>query len=36
LQSFCKTITEFIEYVESLILRVLIKLNESNTCSGFV
>jgi len=36
LQSFCKTITEFIEYVELLILRVPIKLNESNTCSGFV
>lgn len=36
LQAFCKTINQFIQYIESLILYEPIKLNEFNTCSGFV
>ena len=36
LQSLCKTINQFIKYIESLILYDPIKLNEFNVCSGFV
>jgi len=36
LQSLCKTINQFVEYMESLILYNPIKLNEFNLCSGFV
>jgi hypothetical protein len=36
LQTFCKTINQFMEYIESLILYEPIKLNEVNGCSGFV
>jgi hypothetical protein len=36
LQAFCKTINQFIEYIESLILYDSIKLNGFNACSGFV
>jgi hypothetical protein len=36
LQALCKTITQFIEYIESLILYNSIKLNDFNAFSGFV
>ena len=36
LQSLCKKINQFIEYVESLILYEPMKTNEFNTCSGFI
>ena len=36
LQARCKTLNQFIEYIESLILYDPIKLNEFNRCSGFV
>ena len=36
LQALCKTINQFIQYIESLILYDPIELNEFNRCSGFV
>jgi hypothetical protein len=36
LQALCKTITQFIEYIESLILYNSIKINDFNAFSGFV
>ena len=36
LQSLCKNINQFIEYIEALILHDTIKTNDYNTCSGFV
>jgi Transposase DDE domain len=36
LQTFCKTISQFVEFIESLILHGPFKLNECNACSGFV
>ena len=36
LQALCKTINQFIEYIESLILYDTINPNEFNSCSGFV
>ena len=36
LQSLCKTIHQFIEYIESLILYEPLKLNEIKLNSGFV
>ena len=36
LQALCKTINQFIQYIESLILYDPTKLNEFNVCSGFV
>lgn len=36
LQSLCKTINDFIKYIESLILYESLKRNEIKACSGFV